>query len=220
MTPGHNRFHSALLVALVATCSLDAAAQLPAAPQVVIDSNPAQQQPAATAQPAPATAQGLSAPTVIIQSNPGAAAPAAPATTAAPAPAFNSPTVTIQSNPGYGGASPATTAAPIPTPAPAPVAAPATAPKAAASTVSPAAAAPVSTPTPDGIGTTIFGEQEAPIGLYITPWKDDYAERGLDRPARLLDEAMEPIDPATFRRQIEYYETITEFRRKQRGEAK
>ena len=42
----------------------------------------------------------------------------------------------------------------------------------------------------------------------------------LDRPARLLDEAMEPIDPATFRRQIEYYETITEFRRKQRGEAK
>jgi len=86
--------------------------------------------------------------------------------------------------------------------------------------VQPAPAQAVTTATPDGVGTTIFGEQEAPIGLYITPWKDDYAERGLDRPARLLDEAMEPIDPATFRRQIEYYETITEYRRKQRGEIK
>lgn len=69
-------------------------------------------------------------------------------------------------------------------------------------------------------GTTIVGDRESPIGLYITPWKDDYAERGLDRPARLVDEAMEPIDPATFRRQIEYYETITAFRKRQQGAAK
>ncbi len=67
------------------------------------------------------------------------------------------------------------------------------------------------------VGTTIVGDQESPIGLYITPWKDEYAERGLDRPARLLDEALLPIDPATFRRQIEYYETIAAYRRSQRA---
>jgi hypothetical protein len=70
-----------------------------------------------------------------------------------------------------------------------------------------------------GVGTTIIGDQESPIGLYITPWKDEYAERGLDRPARLLDEALLPIDPATFRRQIEYYNTITAFRRSQQKAA-
>lgn len=66
-------------------------------------------------------------------------------------------------------------------------------------------------------GTTIVGDQESPIGLYITPWKDEYAERGLDRPARLLDESLLPIDPASFRRQIEYYETLSAFRRSQRA---
>ncbi len=182
---------SRLLLALVAMWSLDAAAQLPAAPQVVLGANPSQQQaetPAPTAAPvtpAPAAGPSLSAPSITIRSNPGATAAAAdpaPAPTATPTPV-----------------TPAATAAPK---------------------VQPAPAQAVTTATPDGVGTTIFGEQEAPIGLYITPWKDDYAERGLDRPARLLDEAMEPIDPATFRRQIEYYETITEYRRKQRGEIK
>ncbi len=66
----------------------------------------------------------------------------------------------------------------------------------------------------DGVGTTIIDDQESPIGLYITPWKDEYAERGLDRPARLLDEALLPIDPATFRRQVDYYNTINEHRGK------
>jgi len=182
---------SRMLLALVAMWSLDAAAQLPAAPQVVLGANPSQQQaetPAPTAAPvtpAPAAGPSLSAPSITIRSNPGAtpaAADPAPAPTATPTPV-----------------TPAATAAPK---------------------VQPAPAQAVTTATPDGVGTTIFGEQEAPIGLYITPWKDDYAERGLDRPARLLDEAMEPIDPATFRRQIEYYETITEYRRKQRGEIK
>lgn len=203
------RSRSALLLALAAGCSLPAAAQLPAAPQVVIDSKPAaQQQPQQPqTQAAPSAAPASSAPTITLQSNPGAPASApvpapAPVPVLRPAagPSLPATTVIIQNNPN----APAARVAPA-TPPPAPS----------------AAAQPVATTaTPDGIGTTIFGEQEAPIGLYITPWKDDYAERGLDRPARLLDEAMEPIDPATFRRQIEYYETITEFRRKQRGEAK
>ncbi|WP_439638959.1 hypothetical protein [Nevskia sp.] len=197
------------LLALAALWSLDAGAQLPAAPRVVIESNPSQQQArpqqpqTQAAAPAPAAApvqnpQGLSAPTVTIQTNPGmtAPSPAAAPTPSRPVvmPAQPSTGFTVQSSPR---------------------------PSAGASSAAgPAAVAQTTVPTPDGIGTTIVGEQEAPIGLYITPWKDDYAERGLDRPARLLDEAMEPIDPATFRRQIEYYETITEYRRKQRGEAK
>lgn len=105
--------------------------------------------------------------------------------------------------------------APAAAPAPAPVPSPAPASTAAAPG---SAAAPI--PADATSGTTIVGDRESPIGLYITPWKDDYAERGLDRPARLVDEAMEPIDPATFRRQIEYYETITAFRKRQQGAAK
>lgn len=105
-----------------------------------------------------------------------------------------------------------------PAPAPAPASAPARAPAAASTAPVPGSAeAPI--PADATSGTTIVGDQESPIGLYITPWKDDYAERGLDRPARLVDEALEPIDPATFRRQIEYYETITAFRKRQ-GAAK
>lgn len=105
----------------------------------------------------------------------------------------------------------------------APIATPNLEEPAAAALTSPAAkpgsaSAPI--PADATSGTTIVGDQESPIGLYITPWKDDYAERGLDRPARLVDEAMEPIDPATFRRQIEYYETITAFRARQKGAAK
>lgn len=194
----------ALILLVLASAPLrQAAAQAPEAPQVVIESNPANPAPP----PAPAS-PAFTAPTVTIESNP--AAPAAEAVVVpspAAGPAFTSPTVIIESSPAAAAA-------------PAPVAPPVPAPATAGAAVSPSPAPAVTTPTPDGIGTTIFGEQEAPIGLYITPWKDDYAERGLDRPARLIDEAMEPIDPATFRRQIEYYETITEFRRKQRGEAK
>lgn len=61
-------------------------------------------------------------------------------------------------------------------------------------------------------GTTIFGDQETPIGLFITPWKDSFAERGLDRPARFFDEAVEPIDRATFKRQLDYWRELTKYR--------
>lgn len=162
----------------------------------------------------------IPAPVVQITGEPAAApvpAPAAPAPAPAeilaPAPSspsIPSPVVQVPASPD----APAVVLTPAPAAA---VAAPAAAAPAPVPVPVPAAAA---TLAPGEIGTTIIGDQESPIGLYITPWKDDYAERGLDRPARLLDEAMEPIDPATFRRQIEYYETITEFRRQQRGEVK
>jgi hypothetical protein len=63
-------------------------------------------------------------------------------------------------------------------------------------------------------GTTIIGEQESPIGLYIMPWRISAAESGLDRPARLLDESLMPLDPDVFRRQVNYYNVLTGHLRK------
>ena len=59
-------------------------------------------------------------------------------------------------------------------------------------------------------GTTIIGDRESPIGLYITPWRNAAPESELDRPARFLEEQLLPIDADVFRRQIEYYNTISD----------
>ncbi|NKF23774.1 hypothetical protein [Solimonas marina] len=59
-------------------------------------------------------------------------------------------------------------------------------------------------------GTTIVGNgDESPIGLYITPWRDAYAEKGIDRPARLLQEKALPIDRVVFKRQVQYYDALS-----------
>lgn len=75
-------------------------------------------------------------------------------------------------------------------------------------------AAPAGEPA-DGVhraasGTTVIGEQDSPIGLYITPWRNSAAAGGLDRPARLLDEALLPLDPDVFKRQVEYHRALSE----------
>ena len=57
-------------------------------------------------------------------------------------------------------------------------------------------------------GSTIRGDQELPSGLYITPWRDSQPEQGIDKPARLLDEALVPIDPDAFRRQMLYWQAL------------
>lgn len=59
-------------------------------------------------------------------------------------------------------------------------------------------------------GTQVIGEQESPIGLYIMPWRQSAAEGGLDRPARLLDDSLLPLDPDVFRRQVEYHRALSE----------
>lgn len=59
-------------------------------------------------------------------------------------------------------------------------------------------------------GTTIVGERESPIGLYIMPWRDARPEEGMDRPARLLQEKLLPLDEEVFVRQIEYYNALSE----------
>ena len=87
-------------------------------------------------------------------------------------------------------------------------------PAPAASTPAPAArsAAPASGGDAEA-GTTIIGDHESPIGLYLTPWKNEYAERGMDRPARIVQETLGPIDQDVFHRQVEYYDTITAYRK-------
>lgn len=79
----------------------------------------------------------------------------------------------------------------------------------------PALEAPVRKPVkPAEAGMTIVGEDESPIGLYITPWRDAAPEKGIDRPARLLQEEMLPIDEDVFVRQVEYYDALTGAARK------
>lgn len=67
----------------------------------------------------------------------------------------------------------------------------------------------VSASQPSDTGTTIVGERESPIGLYIMPWRNSGPEQGIDRPARLLQEEATPLDPGTFRRQLDYYTALT-----------
>jgi len=71
----------------------------------------------------------------------------------------------------------------------------------------------------DADGTTVVGDRESPIGLYITPWRNDSPEVALDRPARFLEEQLLPIDADVFRRQLEYYNTITDHVRTRSGTA-
>ncbi len=61
----------------------------------------------------------------------------------------------------------------------------------------------------DDSGTTIVGERESPIGLYITPWRNAFAEQDIDRPARLLQVEMTPIDRDVFARQVEYHKALS-----------
>ncbi|HKY90101.1 MAG TPA: hypothetical protein VJM11_03640 [Nevskiaceae bacterium] len=61
----------------------------------------------------------------------------------------------------------------------------------------------------DQSGSTIIGERESPIGLYITPWRNAYAEQDIDRPARLLQVDLSPVDRVVFSRQVEYFDALS-----------
>ena len=51
-------------------------------------------------------------------------------------------------------------------------------------------------------------EDDAPIGLFITPWRNEAATRTEDRPARLLQADLSPIDQTVFDRQVIYYDVL------------
>ncbi len=57
-------------------------------------------------------------------------------------------------------------------------------------------------------GTTIIGDRELPIGLYISPWRSANPEGGIDRPSRYIDVGSQPLDPEVFQRQVEYLDAL------------
>lgn len=62
---------------------------------------------------------------------------------------------------------------------------------------------------PAASGTTIVGDRESPIGLFIMPWRESAAQADMDRPARLLQVDLRPIDEPVFVRQIEYHRALS-----------
>ncbi|MEQ1439104.1 hypothetical protein AAG565_07055 [Fontimonas sp. SYSU GA230001] len=77
-----------------------------------------------------------------------------------------------------------------------------------------AAALPVAgtAPAADAEGTTIVGEREAAVGLYLAPWQGETAS-DVDRPPALHDVPPQSIDPQRFRRLADYDEAIRDYRR-------
>jgi hypothetical protein len=63
-------------------------------------------------------------------------------------------------------------------------------------------------------GTTIIGDHDSALGLYLTPWKNEYAA-DMDRPPSLYDESRTPIDRRVFHRQVQYDQGNAAWRRAQ-----
>lgn len=61
----------------------------------------------------------------------------------------------------------------------------------------------------EGQGTVIIGDRESPIGLYIMPWRDSSAAADMDRPARLVQADLLPIDRPVFLRELQYHRALT-----------
>lgn len=64
-------------------------------------------------------------------------------------------------------------------------------------------------------GTTIYGDDENPIGLYIIPWRASSPTPQMDRPARFVDETEAAVDETQFTRFVEYYDALTRHRQAQ-----
>ena len=64
-------------------------------------------------------------------------------------------------------------------------------------------------------GTTIVGEQDSDVGLYLTPWKEEHADN-IDPPPSLLDEPPQPLDAHSFARQVRDAGTVSAYRRELR----
>lgn len=64
----------------------------------------------------------------------------------------------------------------------------------------------------EGEGTTIVGEREAAVGLYLLPWREE-APSAIDRPPRPLMDAPAPLDAAAFARRVDSDEAEAAYRR-------
>ena len=60
-------------------------------------------------------------------------------------------------------------------------------------------------------GTAIIGNQELPKVLYIVPWKQSELPNITDLPLEsLIDDALAPVDREAFKRQLDYYNALSE----------
>jgi hypothetical protein len=70
-------------------------------------------------------------------------------------------------------------------------------------------------PPEDAAGTTIVGERDAALGLYLTPWKEEQPDN-IDPPPSLLDEPPQALDARGFALQARDAATISAYRRELR----
>lgn len=56
-------------------------------------------------------------------------------------------------------------------------------------------------------GTTIIGEQEAAVGLYLTPWREELAS-DVDRAPRLYEASGDAVEAADLQRQVDVRESM------------
>ncbi|MDP9141231.1 MAG: hypothetical protein M3O62_10620 [Pseudomonadota bacterium] len=59
----------------------------------------------------------------------------------------------------------------------------------------------------EGAGTTIIGENEAAVGLYLTPWREEMAS-DVDRAPRLYEPQTGAVESADLMRQLEVRESM------------
>lgn len=62
------------------------------------------------------------------------------------------------------------------------------------------------------IGTNIVGERDTAVGLYLVPWREESAS-DMDRPPRLYDVPLQPLDADAFAARVHTQETIAAYRR-------
>jgi hypothetical protein len=63
-------------------------------------------------------------------------------------------------------------------------------------------------------GTTIVGEQDSDVGLYLTPWKEEHADN-IDPPPGLFNQAPQPVDARRFSRMVRDSVSVDAYRRQQ-----
>ncbi len=59
----------------------------------------------------------------------------------------------------------------------------------------------------DATGTTIIGENEAAVGLYLTPWREEMAS-DVDRAPRFYEPQAGAVESADLMRQLEVRESM------------
>lgn len=72
-------------------------------------------------------------------------------------------------------------------------------------------ASPPAKPAGDA-GTTLVGDRDSAVGLYLLPWKEE-APSDIDRPPMKFDVASEPVDPTQFAARTKLSDDNAAFRR-------